>query len=445
MSDIVVNSPQKFASPQAALAHYGKKGMKWGVRNEGESGRGRSSENSGTPEEMSTAALEQAFDAFNAKHSTESLQAEGVAKMKAQIANDHPPKQISDRRVTKAEKSEAAAERFQRQADEYREKLDAVGDAKGIGASVKRGHYNAAVRDSEIYRDNALKRAEQLRSGKLTSDQKMLIGLGAAAVLTIGVGYAAGRYQQKQAANFALNEQKKIGLKKRDIDFETERNRTEHSSQFRSIFGHDPDFVPVASSEWAGGGFFAGFSNKKAMDRPEFTIPKDTLFQRLSNHPEDSTEYGVNKPVYSTFLSNDKKVYGASGEFGSKGLAINFTAKGDTRVPNINTTVAHLKQVLKSNANDPAKAAYWDNNENVLTEYKQLSGGSWSSPTAQKLFTSLKSFGYSAIVDDMDAGYLGDAPVVFFGDANSATHVPRGPDAKVRDAVGMTKLSGKYA
>lgn len=430
MSDIIANDPQKFASPQAALKHYGKKGMRWGVRNESKSAGSGSSGGSSKPKESDKADLESAFDAFNAKNSVESLQAEGQAKMKAQIANDHPP--ISGKRTAKAEKAEASAEGFQRQADQYREKLAEVGDAKGLGSSLKRGHYNAAIRDSEAYRDNALQRAEQLRSGKLTSEQKMLIGAGAlAAVAVVGV-YGARQYGLRQAGLSSKAEQKA----------EAARNRADHERLFNHIYGDHPGMKPAGLSELAGGGFFAGFSNKKAMDRPEFTIPKDTIFQRLSNHREDSTSYGVNKPVYSTFLSNDKKVYGASAEFGSKGLSVNFTAKGDTRVPSINTTVAHLKQVLAQG--DPHKASYW-NDERTLYEYKQMSGGDWTSPTAQKLFTSLKSFGYGAIVDDMDAGYLGDAPVLFFGDANPATHVERGQYAKVRDQVGMVKLSGKYA
>lgn len=432
----VLNHNQQHGSPGTALKHYGKKGMKWGVRNEEKPTGGGPSSSGGKkkPEEPGSDDLKKAADAVYSKMSKADLQAEGNAKMKQQIATDYPP--ISAKRTSKAEKAEAEAAKFDKQAQEYRDKLASVEGQTGVKAAIQKSHYKMAVHDSEAYRDNALARAEQLRSGKLTTEQKMLIGAGALAAAAVVGSMGYRQYQLHQA-----------GISKVDIKRETARNKAEHERQFNEIFGEHPGFHPVSNSEWAGGGFFAGIANKKALDRPEFEIAEGTVFQRLSYHKEDSTEYGINRPVYSTFLSNDKKIYGASSEFGSKAISVNFTAKGPTRVPSIATTLAHLKQV--SVQASPSKKAYYDDpdkgHERLLYEYHQMAGGSWDSQTARDLFSSLKSFGYGAIVDDMDAGYLGDAPVVFFGDANPASHVERAPNAKMRDSIGMFKTSGKYA
>jgi hypothetical protein len=218
-----------------------------------------------------------------------------------------------------------------------------------------------------------------------------------------------------------------------------EENHRKTSDQWQQLFGESHDFAP-ASSHFANGGgaFYAGLTNKKALSRPEFVIPEGTVFHRLSNHEEDSSEYGRRKGAYATFLNNDNKHYGASGEFGDKKYKINFEAKGPTRVPTVQTVVAHLKQV--NSADNPNYTT-----EMAMNDYRSMAGGGWSSNSALKLFDSLRTYGYGAIVDDMDAGYLGDLPMVFFGDAGPATATPRGANAQLEDSVGLLKLSRRHA
>lgn len=421
---------QEFKTPQDALAHYGKKGMHWGVRKEDEPG-GDSGGKASRPKEESVHDLGKVMDEFYSKKSPEELKAEGQKKLKEQAANqDFPPKGArQQRRDRKAEELENRAAEVDAIVTDLKTQRDAL--APGFRTAYKRSALKSDIKTGENARDGLQNKAEKLRAGKLTNEQKLLIGAGALAATAV-----LATYGQRQ---YALHQAGMTSAAKKRAAAETHAANTE---QWRTLFGEHHDFKPAASHLTASNSsFFSGLTNKKALDRPEFTIPKGTEFQRLSNHPEDSSEYGKVKGAYASFLQNDKKLYSASSEFGNKKYAISFQAKDDVRVPTVSTVLAHLKQIKEqefpgSPNNTPEK---------IYQEYHSMSGGSWSDSTSMKLFSSLKQFGYSAIVDDMDAGYLGDLPVVFFGDAEPATATPRPKNASLRDSVGVLKLSGKYA
>lgn len=420
---------QEFKTPQDALAHYGKKGMKWGVRNE-DKPTGGSAGSTDKPEPIDENAYSEAMKSFYSKKSDEDLQAEGQKKLEAQAEVSFPSKK-EVKRNAKADRLEQQAAEMANLAEKTEAKRNALG--KGVGNRIRRASLSADINSYRQYESDLKKQASQVRDGKLTDNQKVLLTVGAAAAIGGLALYGSSKYGDYKDGITP-------STKKRLYD----ENKAQTDAEWRSLFGRDHDGEKSLGGFYTAsqGGFFGGLKNQKAMDRPEFTIPKGTVFQRFSNHEEDSSQYGTTKGVYSTFLSNDKKMYGASGEFGSKKFVVNFKAEDEVRVPSLKTVLSHLQQVREKEYPDSPQH---NTPEKIFTEYHGFSGGSWDSKTATRLFESLKSAGYSAIVDDMDAGYLGDLPVVFFGNAAPATSRPRGKNDTRTDSHGIMKLSNSYA
>lgn len=419
---------QEFDTPQDALKHHGVKGMKWGVINEDKGSSGSSRRSSDKPKEIDSNELSKAVDQVFGKMSPAEIKAEGQAKLNAQAKNgDFPSK-----RDQKAEKLRARAAEIDKVAAQNRAAADKIGDPGfNLGKRYVKKVYNNQADINEQARDSLLKKADQVQAGKLTDSQKRMLIVGGLAAVAVAGSYGSYKYAEH-----------KVGLTADDKKSLLDANKRESERQWEQLFGEKHSFEPAGSSfSVSSGSFYAGFTNKKALSRPEFTIPAGTKFQRLSDHMEDSSEYGKVKGAYATFLSNDKKIYGASHEFGSKKFTVEFEADGETRVPNVTTVLAHLKQVRA--AEDP----FFKNasTESLLLQYKQMAGGSWSNGTSMKLFESLRSHGYSAIVDDMDAGYLGDLPVVFFGSAKPATATERTAVHKFQDKAATMKLTRRHA
>lgn len=419
----LLNQNQTFSTPSEALAHHGVKGQRWGVRKDDDLvGRGSSRPKL---EESSIDNLDKVMTAFYATKSTSQLEAEGKAKLAEQVASEFPAKSVSSKRIAKAEKAEGKVAELDEHISAMRKEREAL--RPGARDFLKKADLDSRIRDSTAARNSQQKRSEQLRSGKLTDAQKTaLIGLGSAAAVAGLAYYGSKRVEELNARNHELNQR-------------------ETSRQWEQLFGRPHPGVStgaLGTLNSGGGSFYVGLTNKKALSRPEFTIPEGTIFQRLSNHPEDTADYGKVKGAYATFLNNDKKLYGASGEFGHKKYTVNFEADGPARVPSLPTVLAHLKQMNK--AEYPDKPSMWSD-ERVYQDYHAMAGGGWSGGTATRLFESLRTYGYSAIVDDMDAGYLGDLPVVFFGKAKPGTSTERTAVDRGNDKAGLLQLSREFA
>ena len=415
-------SDDKPATPAEAFGHHGVKGQRWGVRKKDKIS-GRTTSSGDKPTEESHDTLSKAMDAVHAKEDPKKVEADAKRKLKAQAEQSFPTK-----RAAKAEKVDKQAAQVGRQVAALKRRQDKLGT--GFVAGFQRRDLQSQINQGEAMQKALLKKSGQLKAGKLTDAQKLAIGVGAGAALA-GLALYGQRQLQLREAGVTP------GLKKRLL----EDNKAQSTAQWKQMFGNDPGFKPALSHfDTSGGGFYQGLSSKKALSRPEFVIPKDTVFQRLSNHEEDSTQYGKMKGAYATFLHNDKKLYGASSEFGGSKFTVNFQPKEDVKVPSLPTVLAHLKQV--HNQENP-KTPFSD--EQIYTKYKSMAGDSWADTTSLKLFDSLRSFGYSAIVDDMDAGYLGDLPVVFFGNAHPATSTPRTKIDQVQDSVGVLHQTRQHA
>ena len=368
------------------LAHYGVKGMKWGVRKSRDVSVGVKSSG---PKKVEPSDYGAAFDDFYKGKPKSEIQHEGQKKLNAQATASFPSSKKPDSKT-------------QTKSDEE----------------------------------------STLRKG-LTTEQKVLIGVGAAAAAGVLIYYGKQKYDlnvlEKASAEAAKKKQAS------DLQFAQTKalkavTREETASEWSRLFSGS-SFTDAKLEERPPGlydGFYLGLRSKKALERPGFTIPQDTVFQRLSDNTETGEGYAAG--AYSTFLTNDKAKYGGSPEFGEKAYAISYRAKGPVKVPSTKTVLDTIKSIKKNADGSPLS------DSQVVSLYHEMSGGDWKThPTGSKLIGSLKKAGYSAIVDDMDAGYLGDLPVVFFGEATNVTANRRAVGAFEADRRRAVPVAKVYA
>ncbi len=420
---------QEFETPQAALAHYGKLGMHWGIRNDGKPGSTRGPAGA-KPKPVDVDAMKKGMSDFLATKTHAEIQADGIAKLKDQQAQTFPSRK-NEKQQQKADVVQKAADELGAQAKELEDR--AATRPPGIRGTLQRANDLGKAQEFRSKEAQMAKKADQIREGKLTDNQKILIGVGAAIAVGGLVAYGNNKYKDQ-----------KFGVTKDSKQNAHEENLRKTNAEWNAIFG--TDHPGKASKLGYGGalghgGFHTTLSNKSAWDIPEFTIPEGTVFQRLSGHPEDVSGYGKPRGAYATWMTNDKKLYGSSFEFGSSGHTVTFHGnKGGTRVASLPTIMSHLAHVQPINP-DTNKA----HDEKSLSQlYYTIAGGKWQSGVSIKLLDSLKTSGYGAIVDHMDAGFMGDLPVVFFGDASRGTSTPRTAKEQHLDSQGLLKVSGTY-
>lgn len=304
------------------LAHYGKKGMKWGVINE-EDPVGKS----GPSKETKTST------ASSATHE---------ASKQSYLAEVQKPVKISKKQAAK----EYAANEEKSQA-----KIDGP-PTKGSQAL------------------------------QFAKDHKKAIILG-----TAFVGLVA--YSSYQQRNF-INNLPKGG---EPIDLTTFKMAVSHSK----------------TATWMG----QGYIQPSSFERKEFSIPAGKTFYRLSTQAEASLHDGPGHGTYVTSSVADfnRYVAGFRGEKGPNATfyKVTFKATEEIRVPDLTTTLDSMKSVM-------IKSNVWSNpsDAEVIATYQRISGSPWSNELGKSLFDDLGKKGYGAIVDEMDAGVIGDKPLVFF-------------------------------
>lgn len=150
------------------------------------------------------------------------------------------------------------------------------------------------------------------------------------------------------------------------------------------------------------------FIQPSSYERKEFSLPAGHTFHRISHAREASFATAT----YATHSTEDYNRYLGNGfgqmiSFGEKLHHVTWTSKEEVKVPNLQTVLDTLKDVMAKD--NPQTTA-----EEVLRKYTGMTGGSWESPEAKNLFRALKSKGYGALVDEMDAGVHSDSPLVVF-------------------------------
>lgn len=142
-----------------------------------------------------------------------------------------------------------------------------------------------------------------------------------------------------------------------------------------------------------------------SFERKAFTLPKGHTFHRLSTTAEtkfrDATYSVPSMDDFNRYVATFRTEFGANTKF----KHISFKASDEIKVPDLNTVLNSLSSVMER---EKASISPVD----VMKEYNMMSGGSWDSPRAKNLMKDLVSKGYSAIVDEMDAGVIGEKPLV---------------------------------
>lgn len=156
---------------------------------------------------------------------------------------------------------------------------------------------------------------------------------------------------------------------------------------------------------WTGLG--TGYVKKSSFKQAEYTLPSGHEFTRLST----SLETDFHKATYAVHNSDDFHRYVSAFRHEKSSQAtfhkVTFHAKEDIRIPDLKTRLDTLREVMTT-------PTYTPSHDYVMTQYNSMSGGSWSSTRAQHFFDALDKKGYHAIIDDMDAGVIGQSPLVIF-------------------------------
>jgi hypothetical protein len=148
--------------------------------------------------------------------------------------------------------------------------------------------------------------------------------------------------------------------------------------------------------------------------RGEKTLPKGHVFHRISTSSEKDffhATYSIDNPEdlarYTSRLSRER---GASSEKYIRNLTrISFTAKEEIKIPSTTTAVETMREVLSRETNGVAATR-----ENAIRAFNMESGSSWGGERATKFVEALKAKGYHGVVDEMDAGVIGESPLVLF-------------------------------
>jgi hypothetical protein len=173
------------------------------------------------------------------------------------------------------------------------------------------------------------------------------------------------------------------------------------------------------SRTWRGkkaGGYF----QPEALERKEFEIPAGTTFHRISRKPE--TTFRSETGTYATHSTEDFNRYVNSfrKELGSVELHhVQFKAKQPVRVSDYKTNSRAMAMAMEGRVSSQSPVTL----EEGAKRFRAEAGGSWhrvgfsdpSKPTTvQSFFEILEHKGYGALVDEMDAGVIGETPLMVF-------------------------------
>lgn len=173
------------------------------------------------------------------------------------------------------------------------------------------------------------------------------------------------------------------------------------TTQFAAMINHSK------TTSWDG----VGYIKPSSFNQKEFTLPAGHVFHRISTTVESEIRGSGNYVTHSIEDFN-RYVAGFRGEKGQYAILnhITFKATSDIKVPDLLTRLETLGETL----NKISKTGQIYSPEVVKQQYMGLSGGSWSGDLAKKFFEGLSVKGYGAIVDDMDAGVIGESPLFVF-------------------------------
>lgn len=142
-----------------------------------------------------------------------------------------------------------------------------------------------------------------------------------------------------------------------------------------------------------------------ALSREGFSLPAGHVFSRVSTTAEKSFA----STTYTSFQADDYHRYLGEGygrviDYGTL-HRVQFSAKEQIRVPSFTDTVETLRETMSASGRTASPAE-------ALKEYNRLQGSDFTDAVGTRFLERLRSKGYSAIIDEMDAGRIGDRPLV---------------------------------
>lgn len=228
---------------------------------------------------------------------------------------------------------------------------------------------------------------EEPRKGLTPTQKKALIAGGIAALAIAGgvVAYKAGAFD----------------------DIQVNLINRKHGLDVKGLTRPNPPFTAETGQGWYG----REYLRPSSFDRPEITLPRGHEFFRLSTYPEST--FNLNDGTYMTSSQDDflRYVRNFRGELGGKKLhKIAFAAEKEMRFPDTTTTLNALREVMET------REKKFVTSEDVMYNYNKFSGGKWSDsdPVVSAFKKALISKGYAGIIDEMDAGVMGELPMVLF-------------------------------
>jgi hypothetical protein len=400
--------PEEKPSLEEVLAHHGVKGMHWGVRKDRDSGS-----SSGTGSNISkTDAHERAKKAYMGVGEIKRSPSEAMAALKAN--KQKFISKISDVKQTKKEESisklKVKTSDLDVKISELKKTNEDLAGNKSVSAHLTKSANRQAITDFSKQRNALQKTIDAKERGKLTPTQKKML-IGAAVV---GGLVAYNVYSKKVMAAHA-------GLPIDPAKFNAWTAQTKIKT-------------------WG----FSGHIQPSSFEREAFTIPAGETFHRLSSTAEE----GLKRGAYVTGSTDDfnRYVTGFRNEVrGTELHHITFKADKPIKVPDLTTTLETLRESMEERGM-PASP------RNVRSQYEKMSGGKWAqdyilgkdSKTELGLtahfMDKLLSKGYGAFVDEMDAGVIGDKPLVFLDHESVTSHaVKRMSDADIKHAESNLK------
>jgi hypothetical protein len=370
------------ASEEEALAHYGVKGMRWGVRKKDET----AGETGGISEKR------------QAKASAARVQLSEVERRK---------KEMDELGITSPHMRE-----------QYGKALD---QSDRMFAFMYGQSKESALRQQMSFADQKAKtletRAEQLESGRLTSNQKKAIvgGIAAAGVLAY-VGYAS--YSTVQDRKGVTGE-----ILKKNEFFQRYEQSTNNSLRMTK-------------------------QKYESMSTEKVRVPKGTVFQRMTAHADEKLSEGR---MYVTHTQADadryQGIYGPALRARTKSMKLHVTkmrADVDIVSPSEKDRVSMYLDLLKdpTSGKDFRKSAQkliglddgvgifsplpghnrMSDEDFGLSTYRLFASHMYKDqPASHAYFRAVKDAGYNALLDDNDRGQLSDSPMILLNAAGSMT------------------------
>lgn len=160
------------------------------------------------------------------------------------------------------------------------------------------------------------------------------------------------------------------------------------------------------SQTWSKGNFLT----EEALTRSDFSLDVGHVFHRISTRAEDS----FSQATYATVDLNDFNRYASvfrheKGTMANAMHHVSWQSETKVNVASASSVLSALHAVVSEEVGSSAATDTY-----VSQIYQNMCGNSWSEPRAARLFSELKNRGYSAIIDEMDAGVIGESPIVLF-------------------------------